>query len=508
MRADAASHRRLLGWCLLVGLAIRIWLSLTSFCVSGDGPAYIGMARSFADGDWRTPLGAVFSPLYPLLMAGMHRLIPDWEINGNLLSAILGTGAIGSIYLLTKEVFADSKIALGAAALTAIHPDLAALSASVRTEAGYIFFTTLAVWLILRATREGSLPLAAGAGAVVGLAYLYRTEAVGLILLNAIFPALSALLWQRDRFARSIVLGLVSLAAASALVAPYVFFLHAATGHWTIGRELDVVILLGLGAASPNKSHFESFAFSAHVSPLTELMSHPRLYLSKVREDLVDSFYNLLQAEGPLVAILLAIGLWKRGRRLFRNPAEAFLLFLVLSYFGGFALTRTGTRFLIHLIPYTFGWVIIGLAALTEYIQTLGDSLSWLVPELLPAAVLALILLPQALWPIGYDMRGARYAGEEIARRNAHAGSVIARDGRVAWYANAHFLALPTSKVTSFCDWLAAQNNPGYVLIGEHDERQFGITPRTSCLGFIKRYPRYGSGYYDLYAVEHHGAAS
>ena len=492
---------------LLAGLAIRVGLSLTSYCISGDGPAYIGMARSFAAGDWRTPLGGVFSPLYPFMMAGMYRLLPDWEMTGNLLSALLGTGAVASIYLLTMEVFERREIALGAAALTAIHPDLAALSASVRTEAGYIFLTTLAVWLMLRATREDSAKRAAAAGVVVGLAYLYRTEAIGLIALITGYPLMAARFWRRASFGRSLALGMTALLAALIAVAPYVLFLHAATGHWTIGRELDVAILLGLGAASGDKVHWQSFAFSAQASPFAAVMAHPALYLAKVRTDIASSFYNFVQAEGPLVALLLGGGLWVRGRALFRSAAEAFLLLVVAFYFGGFALTWTGTRFLIHLIPYTFGWVIIGLTTLGAALRAFAARRGRTMPHFLPAAIATLILLPQTLWPIGYDMRGSRYAGELIAQHNARHGAVIARDGRVAWYANARFVALPAGPVASLCDWFATQNNPAYLLIGNHDEGHFAVTPTTACLRFLKRYPRYGSGYYDLYAVEPPGAA-
>ncbi|MGH7837776.1 MAG: ArnT family glycosyltransferase, partial [Candidatus Binataceae bacterium] len=158
----------------LCGLAIRLYLSLTNYCISGDGAAYLAMAGEYDRGDWKKPLGAVFSPLYPLLIAGLHRLIPDWELAGNLVSAFLGTGAIVSVYLLTREVFRRRDLALGAAALTAIHPDLAAYAASVRTEAGYIFVTTTAVWLILKARRENRVTMAALAGAIAGVAYLYR----------------------------------------------------------------------------------------------------------------------------------------------------------------------------------------------------------------------------------------------------------------------------------------------------------------------------------------------
>ena len=134
---------------LMVGLAfaIRLYLGLTSYCISGDGVGYLGMARGFATGDWTEALRSVFSPLYPLLIAAAHPVLHDWELAATLISAILGAAAVATIYWMTREVFGRHDLALGAAALAAIHPELAAYSASVRTEAGYIFLMTAAVGL-------------------------------------------------------------------------------------------------------------------------------------------------------------------------------------------------------------------------------------------------------------------------------------------------------------------------------------------------------------------------
>src|SRR5713226_6162780 len=45
-----------------VALAIRLYLSLTSYCIAGDGVAYLGMARDFAAGEPAKALDNVFSP--------------------------------------------------------------------------------------------------------------------------------------------------------------------------------------------------------------------------------------------------------------------------------------------------------------------------------------------------------------------------------------------------------------------------------------------------------------
>src|SRR5216684_705860 len=90
-----------------VALAIRLYLSLTSYCIAGE-PA--------------KALDNVFSPLYPYVVSLAHSLVTDWEVAGNLVSALLGTAAIATIYYMTREVFERRDLAFGAAALAAIHP--------------------------------------------------------------------------------------------------------------------------------------------------------------------------------------------------------------------------------------------------------------------------------------------------------------------------------------------------------------------------------------------------
>jgi len=88
---------------IFIAVGIRLYLSLTSYCIAGDGVAYLAMAREFAAGEPAKALAAVFSPLYPWIIAAVHPLIPDWELAGNLVSAVLGSAAVATVYLMTRE---------------------------------------------------------------------------------------------------------------------------------------------------------------------------------------------------------------------------------------------------------------------------------------------------------------------------------------------------------------------------------------------------------------------
>jgi hypothetical protein len=118
--------------------------------------------------------------------------------------------------------------------------------------------------------------------------------------------------------------------------------------------------------------------------------------------------------------------------------------------------------------------------------------------------VIALAMLPRTLFPLGYDQRGMRYAGEEIARRSGGAPvSVAGPDTRVAFYADAGFIPLPAGPAAGedLCGWLAAHRLAGYLMIDDRGERRWGGAGGRPCLNLIKRYPRVGTTFYDLFAV-------
>jgi hypothetical protein len=215
--------------------------------------------------------------------------------------------------------------------------------------------------------------------------------------------------------------------------------------------------------------------------------------------------YGFIQALGPLPTLLLVVGIWRRGRALLDNFAEMMLALLTAFYIAGFSFSYTGARFMVHLIPFTFGWVMLGLETASLAFDRLiaGDRLVR-VPRCAPAIAIALTILPQTLWPVGYDMRGVRYAGEEVARRTAgKPAAVVARDGRFAYYAGTSFIQMPVARVPNLCAWLQSNRAAGYLVLGNRDERRFGITTATPCVSLIHRYPRYGAGYYDLFEVRH-----
>ncbi len=488
-----------------VALAIRLYLVFTSFCISADGPVYLRMAREFVAGEPMKALAFQFSPLYPWLISRLHPAVPDWELGGDLISAVFGTITVPLVYLLIRQAFRNHEYALGAAALTAIHPWMAEYSASVRTEAGFVCLMVAAVYLLLAGIDRANTIAIALAGVMGGAAYLYRAEAFGFMLVGSAFLIAGPFIWRRWQIRQAIGWAALLAAAFMVVASPYVLFLHRETGHWTISHELNITASSGMMETAANKAPWLALERSGNVSILAPLFLNPRAYIYKIVHDVVFSPYYLAEALGPLLTLLLALGLAARGRAIFRSWSESFLALIAGFYFGGFTLFATGPRLLTHLIAYTFGWVMIGFDRASEWLAGFDLIGARRAPAALAIAI-ALTMLPQTLWPLGYDIRAFRQAAADI--RSSDRGDfgrgdfgIVSADGRVSFYAGAKQVEMPDTVSGDFCRWLDRLPEAKYLLMSGRDERRLGDPRGLGCVAFVRRYPRLGSGYFELFAV-------
>jgi hypothetical protein len=493
---------RALAILTLGGLAIRLYLSATSFCISGDGMSFIWIAKDYGAGHADRALAGVFPPAYPWMIAQMHRAIPDWEAAGNLVSTAAGTATIPLIYALMREVFERREIAIGAAGLAAFHPAMANYSANVRTEAGFVCLMAASLWLTTRGVRRSRIWMLGAGGAIAGLGYLYRSEAIGFPLLIALFLISGAHLWRQWSAGSAWIFAAAYAVSFLLVLSPYLILQHRQTGSWTLSGELNFAILDDIEAASNLGSAARAQPLGGAPHPLALLLTDPGGYLLRSGGELIRSFRYFELAAGPLPLLLLLIGLYRRGLNLLANWPEALLGAIALFYFVGLAAIYTGPRFMFHIFPWTIGWIIVGLEAVSiRWSATDSRLVRWL-PAYTPALILMMVMLPETLWPIGYDMRGFRYAARDLRSYDPSLKSIIASDRRAAFYADAGFVPLPeTPPEDDRCKWIDAQTAASYLMLSHRDEKGWGDMRQEPCVAFIRRYPGSGARYYDLFAI-------
>jgi hypothetical protein len=361
--------------------------------------------------------------------------------------------------------------------------------------------------LLVRGVERKRIASVAAAAVLCGLAYLYRTEGIGVPALAVIILTVGALVWRRWTPRWGLGAAAVLVATFLLVGAPYLLWMRAYTGHWTVGRELGVVTMEATGSTMGQLEQWREMGYRPATSWLTALRLDPAAYLKKVARDFFGSCYAFVQALGPLLCAGLVIGLWADGKAIAARWAEAMLAALVVMYFAGFVLTDTGPRLMLHVVPFTLGWVVIGLVEAAGWLDArlslTHSPLGRMLSGPMVVAVVAIALLPRTLFPLGYDQRGMRYAGAEIARRGGQSATVAGSDTRVAFYAGAGFIPLPAGPAAGedLCGWLAAHRLADYLMIDDRDERRWGGAEGRPCLNLIKRYPRVGTTYYDLLAV-------
>ncbi|HEY0607679.1 MAG TPA: glycosyltransferase family 39 protein [Herpetosiphonaceae bacterium] len=198
MRRSLVSMRRssttlILPALMLLGLGLRllVWRWHEFYPLSGDETEYFNQALTWLQGKGYHELQFMRPPLYTVFLAVVFQLFDSQVQRVRLVQALISTGTIGLIWLWSRELWSGSerreRIALIAAALTALSYTFAANATELLTETLFVAGLTLAFWLILTAARRRSWRWALAAGVVVGLLSLLRSVGLPLVPLAGLW---------------------------------------------------------------------------------------------------------------------------------------------------------------------------------------------------------------------------------------------------------------------------------------------------------------------------------
>lgn len=232
-------------WALLaLALVLRTGFGLTreGLLDSSDERHWDGMARAVLLLGLRHPdVGAYRPPLYPLMIAGIYRVVGNRPAAVRLWQALLGTATCALLFGIGRRMGGEG-VGLVAAGLGAAYPLFVFFSGVLMAETLLVFLTTAALLLALRFEARPSARNAAALGAVLGLGVLCKP----VLLPWAAF--LAGGWWLRcglGRGQRAVRVG--ALAGAVALVvAPWAVRNAAVTGHFVpISLNLGMNLMIG-----------------------------------------------------------------------------------------------------------------------------------------------------------------------------------------------------------------------------------------------------------------------
>lgn len=337
---------------LLVLFALLAWLASPGGIGTGqDDAIYVFLARSLRSFGYHdlylvgTPAHNMYPPVYPATLALLSVLVGERIALLQAFGIAAATAALGVTAVVLRSLWSTG-VALVVLTPLVFNPHLVGTAGKIGSDAIYLLFSLLALWLLARTPPTPRLLLAAGALAI--LAALSRS--VGVTLLGAL-----ALHWLLERRYAAVAL----FTAASA----------ATVGFWLLWTALAPEQYVGRSYIADAGFRGEGPQVSFAMVLLERATSNLPLYFGSFIPNRIGipqlpgpAALDLLVVVGVAVALLAGLlVLWRRWR-----PAALYLLaYGALLTFWPWALGR----FLNVLIPLLVAAVLLGAGALAQRVN-------------------------------------------------------------------------------------------------------------------------------------------
>lgn len=226
---------------LIAALAVRVYAAANLGCLSRDGVQFVTYAKRLAAEPVDVLRDTTKQPGYSALMLAVNRITINpfyqnhpiiWQACGQFVALAGGVASCLLIYLLARWLFGDGRIALVAGLMAGAWPQGVMLSGDVLSDMPHLALYLAALLIGLRALDGGGLWRFALCGAVAGLGYLIRQEALGLVAAIAVCAFVPL---HRAQLSRRTFGVLLMFLAFAVVVAPY----PIATGRLMPNKSVD-----------------------------------------------------------------------------------------------------------------------------------------------------------------------------------------------------------------------------------------------------------------------------
>ncbi|MEP6959283.1 MAG: glycosyltransferase family 39 protein [Nitrospirota bacterium] len=469
---------------------LRIGLSFTlPRVIKWDEPTYLLLGYNLLAGNGFTYSRypeVHFPPLHPIVAGIFHLLTGDFEMAGNLECAVFGGLLLFPVFAMGRRIY-GLQMAWLVAVLLAIFPALTVnvLYWGSMSEPLYLFLLYGGLALLLTGLEDDQLGMFAAAGALLGLAYLTRPEAVVYFGVFLIFA--SIWLWNglKSRISRNwSALGLFVLPFVL-LTAPYIWYLHVQTGQWMISGKINITwkvggekdgpgidrLYNGLDSSGEEINWLSRERFQGNA-PLTDL-TNPNVLMDRVLKNVLrlkEGFFTRTNFWWGLTP-LVVVGLFKQPWAKRRVRYEVFLITIILVLMLVFLPFGFMIRFYAPAYPVLLMWTARGALELGGWLQDTvelwrGKSLSnrhlksvlgWL-PAGMTAGFLILTIPLAAHDSISETEFGNKEAGLWLKAHSPADAKVMAEDLAVALYADRRWVPSPNADWTRFMKYARARH--------------------------------------------------
>ncbi len=500
--APRLSRREILTLFLILAaaLAVRIFLTGLERVIRWDEPDYLALGINLFSGAGYTTGVAPelhYTPLFPIISGLFYLLVRNPEVASNIVYVIAGTLLIVPIYLIARRIYGQ-RVAVITACLLVVYP---ALSASVlywgtMTEPLYVLLVYSAFYAALLAAEDNKVSAFVAAGALLGLGYLTRPEALITLLALLAYLALLRLL-QRRLFNRGTVLRLAAFVLAFALVAaPYLGFLYAKSGRLLISGKLGLTYAMGQAVLDKDPAEYDRLIASLDSTGQEIVWYSPDRFSYSVLDDLLAdplAFVRRIVANARILSgqlfshtifptilgVPLLLGLldvaWDRQRL----RRELFLAAIVAAPLVAFLPFHIEIRFFAPLFPVLLIWTAHGLVYAGRWLAATGRALLSSISEngrgqqmltILPTAILLAYFALMIPLVVRSGQRALDWTHKDAGlwlKHNTAEGSVImSRDLAIALYAGRPWIPSPNAAYDLTMGY-AQHHNASYFVVDD-----------------------------------------
>ena len=476
-RAFPPAFLALVSAAILLRLGLSIGLPRV---IKWDEPTNLLLGYNLLAGNGYTYSGYPelhFPPLHPLLAGLFCLLTGDFEMASNVENALFGGLLLFPVFSIAQRIY-GLQTAWLATVLLAIFPPLTVnvLYWGSMSEPPYLLLLFGGLALLLAGLEDDRLGMFAAAGAVLGLAYLTREEAIAFFGMFSIIALVW--LWKSVKSCTSrtwYALGLYALPFVL-LAAPYIWYLHVHTGQWMLSAKLNITwkaggdgdrgksldhLYKGLDSSGEEINWLSQERFQANV--FKNVLTNPGGLVHRVIQhgrSLKEKFFTGTSFCWVLIP-LVVVGLFKQPWNRRRLRYETFLITIPVVLMLVFLPFGFLVRYFAPAYPVFLVWTAKGALELGEWLldtvelwrgQSLPNRHLKAVLGWLPAGMAALFLTLTI--PVAADRSiRATYFGEKEAGlwMKAHTpadAKVMADDLAVALYADRGWVPSPNT------DWI------------------------------------------------------
>lgn len=208
---------------VLANFALSAWSISLDSIINNDGVTYVAMAELFLQGDWEIARSYYSWPFYPLLIAGLAKLLfLDATTAAYLLNTLLATSMSLAFVAVVGELSQnDRRILLIATVVILLFPSITKYRAYVIRDFGYLSFYLWSLYFLFRFCSTLSKKHLIGWLSATGLACLFRFEGIILMFVAPYFLFLFSIgrIPHRKKILAS--LSLLILASSVAVISWY-----------------------------------------------------------------------------------------------------------------------------------------------------------------------------------------------------------------------------------------------------------------------------------------------